>query len=48
MKIIWKPQSLIEWIGVKLNMMPAPTGAMLYGYMCKVILLAEKYNIFEA
>ena len=48
MKIIWKPQNLLEWIAIKANLVPFPQGAGTYTIMARAILLAFKLDVFEA
>jgi ubiquinone/menaquinone biosynthesis C-methylase UbiE len=48
MKIVFKPENLLEWIATKANMVPYPSTAFIMAFAAKTAMLAFKYDVFEA
>jgi SAM-dependent methyltransferase len=48
MKIAAKPQNLMEWIGMKANLIPRPLAGFVWALTARALFLAFKLDIFEA
>lgn len=48
MRLVSKPQNLMEWIGVKANLIPYPEIAFGWALSARAVFLAFKLDLFEA
>ena len=48
MKIVFKPENMIEWIATKARLVPYPSTALMMAFEAKIAMLAFKFDLFEA